>query len=80
MELMVQMWPNGRLLNHFKVVLGGSEILEVTTPLARLIPSPNLNRWKAKYQFWAGDTTICRNMTTSRWKDVYQMITATRCR
>ncbi len=74
MELMAQMRPNGRLLDHFRVVLGGSEILEASTPLNKLIPSPNLNRWKAKYQFWARDTAIRRNMMTGCWMDVYQLI------
>jgi hypothetical protein len=74
MELMVQMRPNGRLLDHFRVALGGTEILEVSTPLAKLIPSPNLNGWKARYQFWARDTATRRNMTTSGWKDVHQLI------
>ena len=74
MELMIQMRPNGRLLDHFRVALGGTEILEVSTPLAKLIPSPNLNGWKARYQFWARDTAIRRNMTTSGWKDVQQLI------
>jgi hypothetical protein len=74
MELMAQMWPNGRLLDHFRIVLGGLEILEASTPLNRLIPSPNLNRWKAKYQFWARDTAIRRNMMTSCWLDISQLI------
>ena len=74
MELMVQMRPNGRLLDHVRVATGGAELLEVKTPLGQLIPSPNLNRWKARYQFWARDTAIRRNMTTSAWKDVYALI------
>ncbi len=74
MELMAQMWPNGRLLDHIRVATSGSEILEVEVPLGKLIPSPNLNGLKARYQFWARDTAIRRNMTTSVWKDVYALI------
>jgi hypothetical protein len=74
MELMAQMRPNGRLLDHVRVATGGSEILEVEVPLGKLIPSPNLNGLKARYQFWARDTAIRRNMTTSVWKDVYALI------
>jgi hypothetical protein len=61
-------------LDHVRIATGGSEILEVEVPLGNLILSPNLNRWKAKYQFWARDTAIRRNMTTSTWKDVYVLI------
>jgi hypothetical protein len=74
MELMAQMRPNGHLLDHVRIATGGSEILEVEVPPGNLIPSPNPNRWKAKYQFWARDTAIRRNMTTSTWKDVYALI------
>lgn len=74
MELMAQMRPNGRLLDHVRVATGGSEILEVEVPLGKLIPSPNMNGLKARYQFWARDTAIRRNMTTSVWKDVYALI------
>jgi hypothetical protein len=73
MELMVQMRPNGRLLDHFRVVLGGTELLEAVLPLNNLLPSPNLNSWKARYQFWPRDTAIRRNMTTSSWMDVIQL-------
>ncbi len=74
MELMAQMRPNGHLLDHFRVVLGGSELLEAAIPLDKLLPSPNLNGWKARYQFWPRDTAIRRNMTTSSWLDVSQLV------
>jgi hypothetical protein len=73
MELMVQMRPNGRLLDHFRVVLGGTDLLEAVLPLNNLLPSPNLNGWKARYQFWPRDTAIRRNMTTSSWMDLIQL-------
>jgi hypothetical protein len=74
MELMVQARPNGRLLDHFRIATGGTSILEASVQLSDIIPSPNLNKWKMKYQFWARDTAIRRNMTTSAWKDVYSLI------
>ena len=74
MELMAQMRPNGRLLDHVRIAMGGNEILETVIPLDRLFPSPSLNNWKGKIQFWARDTAIRRNMSTSQWKDAYTMI------
>jgi hypothetical protein len=68
------MRPNGRLLDHVRIATGGNEILEAEVPLSSLIPAPALNSWKAKFQFWARDTAIRRNMTTSAWKDVYALI------
>ena len=74
MGLMAQMRPNGRLLDHVRVATGGNELLETSTPLGHLIPSPNLNKWRIRYHFWMRDTAIRRNMTTSAWKDVYALI------
>ena len=39
MELLAQIRPNGRILDHFRVSLDGSKILEVNTPLSSLMPS-----------------------------------------
>ena len=39
MELLAQIRPNGRILDHFCVSLDGSKILEVNTPLSSLMPS-----------------------------------------
>jgi hypothetical protein len=74
MELMAQMRPNGRLLDHVRVATGGAEILEAEVRLNDLFPIPSLGSWKAKIQFWARDTAIRRNMTSSVWKDAYSMI------
>jgi hypothetical protein len=43
-------------------------------PLDKLLPSPNLNGWQPHYQFWPRDTAIRRNMTTSSWLDVSQLV------
>ena len=37
MELLAQIRPNGRILNHFRVPLDGSKILEISTPLSSLM-------------------------------------------
>jgi hypothetical protein len=74
MELMAQMRPNGRLLDHVRVATGGNEVLEAEVLMGSLFPANGLNCWKAKFQFWARDTAIRRNMTTSAWKDVYSML------
>jgi hypothetical protein len=56
------------------VATGGAEILEAEVRLNALFPIPSLGGWKAKIQFWARDTAIQRNMTSSAWKDAYSMI------
>jgi hypothetical protein len=76
MELMAQIRPNGRVMDHFRIAVGGSSLLEVDKPLSALIPAASLDRYKFKFQFWARDVAIRRNMTTSKWLDVTSIIEA----
>ena len=43
-------------------------------PLTRFIQLPALEGWNIKFQFWAPDVTIRRNMTTSIWVNISKMI------
>jgi hypothetical protein len=74
MELMIQARPNGRLLDHFRVATGGSEILEAVFNLMDIFSNPELKGVVCKYQFWVPDVILRRNMATSAWMDVYNMI------
>jgi hypothetical protein len=74
MELMIQARPNGRLLDHFCIATGGSEILEAKFQLTDVISNPELEGVTAFFQFWGRDANLRRNMTTSAWLDVYNMI------
>jgi hypothetical protein len=42
--------------------------------LSSIIPQPALDKYKFKFQFWARDVTIIRNMTTSKWMNVAYII------
>jgi len=74
MELLIQARPKGRLLDHFRVATGGSEILAAEFNLSDIISNPELKGVVCKYQFWGRDVNLRRNMTTSAWMDVYNMI------
>jgi hypothetical protein len=41
-ELMIQARPNGRLLDHFRIATGGSEILEAKFQLTDIISNAEL--------------------------------------
>ena len=74
MELMIQARPNGRLLDHFRIATGGSEILEARFQLTDIISNAELEGVTAQFQFWGRDANLRRNMTTSEWLDVYGLI------
>jgi hypothetical protein len=74
-EVMAQVRPNGRIMDHWRITLGGSAILETSVRIDRLIPAAlNLPRKKLQLQYWLRDVTIRRNMTTSTWIDVADLI------
>ena len=75
-ELCAQVRPNGRILDHFRITLGGSRILDVDIPMASLLLVPRAANWRVKFQIWARDIDLRRNMTTSAWRDVKEMLAA----
>jgi hypothetical protein len=75
MELLTQVRPNGRVLDHFRITLGGSKIIDVSTPMATLFPGTPA-AWKWRYQSWARDISIRRNMTSSVWLNAHTLLEA----
>ena len=74
MELLAQIRPNGRILDHFPVSLDGSKILEINTPLSSLMPSTPDSGLIFKFPVWPRDIEMKRNMTTSQWMDITELL------
>ena len=74
MELLAQIIPNGCILDHFRVSLDGSKILEVNTPLSSLMPSTPDSGLIFKFAVWPRDIEMKRNMTTSQWMDITELL------
>lgn len=79
-ELLVQVRPNGRMLDNFRFVIGGSELIELFIPLSAVLNIPDLPAWGLKYSVWGRDITIRRNMATSAWFDAREMVQANEAR
>jgi hypothetical protein len=60
MEVMLQMRPNSRCLDHYRIALDGTV----------------LAKYRLTYQAWPRELKIRRNMTTTAWVDSYLAITA----
>ena len=76
MELLAQVRPNGRILDHYRITLGGSRILDVSCQLSAMLMAPASSGIKFKYSIWPRDILIRRNMTSSAWSDVYELLAA----
>ena len=74
-EAMVQIRPNGRIQDHWRLATGGSKILGARILLNSIIPAAaSLGEITLEYQCWPADINIRRNMTTSAWLDVADMV------
>jgi len=75
-EMLAQIRDNGRILDHHRMVLGGSKLQTVLVPMTKMYSLPALTGWRFRFQFWPRDATIRRNMCTSVWVDVSGIITS----
>jgi hypothetical protein len=75
-ELLAQIRNTGRILDHHRLVIGGTKLQTVLVPLTKMYDLPALTGWKFKFQFWPRDATIRRNMCTSVWVDVASILTS----
>jgi hypothetical protein len=76
MELLAQLRPSGRILDHFRVALDGAAALSRELDLGQLIPSSVFKGHKLAFQFWPRDIQIRRNMISSAWIDVPALVCA----
>jgi hypothetical protein len=75
MEVMLQMRPNGRCLDHYRIALDGT-VLETQVVATNVFRALVLAKYRLTYHAWPRDLKIRRNMTTTAWVDSYIAITA----
>jgi hypothetical protein len=76
MELLAQLRPSGRILDHFRIALDGSAAIRQELDLGQLIPSSVFKGHKLAFQYWSQDIRIRRNMLTSAWMDILALVCA----
>ena len=75
-EAMAQARANGRILDHFRLVLGGAQLLEATAAVADIFPIAAMPGWTVVFSCWPRDVAIRRNMAFSAWQDVRDLVAA----
>jgi hypothetical protein len=73
-EVIAQVRPNGRILDHYRVTLGGSKIIDVKASMAAMALAPAASSWVFRHQVWPKDVVIRRNMTTGPWINANKLI------
>jgi hypothetical protein len=64
MELLAELWPSGRVLDTFRISVGGTRLLNVEASLYDPIPLDTFKGWRFKADFRPEDIVIRRNLTT----------------
>ena len=70
MELLAQVRTNVRVMDHFRVALGGNTIIKVNFPAKDIYPNQAVPNLQIKWDIWGRDIIIRRNMVTSEWEDL----------
>jgi len=69
-ELFAQLRPTGRILDHFRAVIGGTGQLDINASLESMIPASQFKGWRYKTQKQPADILLRRNMLSTVWADV----------
>jgi hypothetical protein len=75
-EVLAQVRPNGRILDHYRVTIGGSRILDINIGMQAILNTQPASTWRLKFQTWPADIELRRNMTTSSWKNLNEIVAA----
>jgi hypothetical protein len=70
LQICAQLRPSGRILDHFRVALGGTRILDYEAELSHLIPVNTFKGWRIKGQARLTDIAIRANVFSSAWIDL----------
>ena len=73
-QLLAQLRSTGRILDAHRLVLGGTEILDVDIDISEAIPNPRLSGWRLRFQIWPRDIALRRNMASSNWLDIEAIV------
>jgi hypothetical protein len=70
MELLAQVRHTGRMLNNFRIALGGEARLKVDVDLGAMVPREVFRGWRFRTQYWPQDICIRTNISSSVWFDL----------
>jgi len=73
-EVMAQARVNGRIVDHFRVAVGGANILRVNFSTRDIFLSDRIAATPLQYEVWPRDVTIRRNMASSAWIDANTLL------
>ena len=74
MELRAQVRPNGQIMDHFRLAVGGTQLLENSFITSELYANQAIPDMTIKWDVWPRDVKIRRNLSTLEWLDLTELI------
>jgi hypothetical protein len=75
-ELFATVRSNGRILDDFKCVLGGTDCLEAEFNMAKIVEDPTLGSHSIQIQRWPRDLDLRKGLLSGLWKDVSSLVSS----
>ena len=69
-EIFAMVRDNGRILDDFKCVIGGTDILEADFSLNKLFSNPVIGAHTIRMQRWTRDLDLRKGLLSGNWKDI----------
>ena len=76
LDVLVQLRNSGRAMDDFRVLVGGSQRLKVGFEASSVFPTTTVPDWIISLECWPRDITLRKNMVSSEWMDVINMVAA----
>ena len=74
MDLMAQVRQNGRIMDHFRVALGGARQVGARFNTRAIFNNNSITSANVTYEVWPRDVTLRRNMTSGEWLDLANLV------
>ena len=75
-DVLVQLRNSGRAMDDFRVLVGGSQRLKVGFEASSVFPTTTVPDWIISLKCWPWDISLRKNMVSSEWMDVINMVAA----
>jgi len=76
MDLMAQVRSNGRIMDHFRISMGGSRTIRSAFHTKAVYTNNSIIGATLKYEVWPRDIIFRRNMTSTEWLDLTNLVAA----
>jgi hypothetical protein len=73
-ELFAMVRDNGRIVDDFKCVVGGTDILEADIQLKKIFANPVVGAYSIKMQRWPRDLDLRKGLLSGHWKDISTVV------